>query len=151
MKLNKLKIYSSMMTLGVLSILNGCSSKEGTMTDGISKYEYEQLLEEESDFAQLQQNTNPSDVYNQAADILLEADQKLSEQTTQNSTENITLPSIEAIQNINTFINLLEKYKESFDENKGYIEDDLNAINIKEEIAKALEWIVNGNQVQSKK
>ena len=39
-----MKIYSPVMMLGVLSILNGCSSKEGTMTNSTSQIEYEQTF-----------------------------------------------------------------------------------------------------------
>ena len=46
MKLKKMKVYSSVMMLGVLTMLNGCSSKEGTMTNSTSQVEYEQTLEE---------------------------------------------------------------------------------------------------------
>ena len=42
MKLKKMKVYSSVMMLGVLTMLNGCSSKEGTMTNSTSQKEYEQ-------------------------------------------------------------------------------------------------------------
>ena len=146
MKLKKMKVYSSVMMLGVLSMLNGCSSKEGTMTNSTSQVEYEQNLEEENNYADLKQNINPSEVYNQAASILLEADENLSEQTPEESIKNDISSSQEAIQNINTFANLLQKYKDSFDENKKYVQDDLKQINIKEEIAKALESIVNKNQ-----
>ena len=73
MKLKKMKVYSSVMILGVLSMLNGCSSKEGTMTNSTSQVEYEQNLEEENNYADSKQNINPSEVYNQAANILLEA------------------------------------------------------------------------------
>ena len=68
MKLKQMKIYSPVMMLGVISILNGCSSKEGTMTNSTSQVEYEQKLE---------QDISIKEIYNQAANILLEADEKL--------------------------------------------------------------------------
>ena len=74
MKLKKMKVYSSVMMLGVLTMLNGCSSKEGTMTNSTSQVEYEQNLEEENNYADSKQNINPSEVYNQVANILLDAD-----------------------------------------------------------------------------
>lgn len=147
MKLKKMKVYSSVMMLGVLTMLNGCSSKEGTMTNSTSQVEYEQTLEESNNnSAQLEQDTSIEEVYNQVANILLDADQKLSLQAVNESTENNETSSIEAVQNINNYIDLLQKYVDSFDENKKYVQDDLEQINIKEEIAKAFESIINENQ-----
>ena len=146
MKLKKMKVYSSVMILGVLSMLNGCSSKEGTMTNSTSQVEYEQNLEEENNYADSKQNINPSEVYNQAANILLEADEKLSEQTVEDSSKGNTISSVEAIQNINTFADLLQKYKDSSEDNKKIIQGNLEQIDIKKEIKTVLEYIVNGNQ-----
>ena len=84
MKLKQMKIYSPVMMLGVISILNGCSSKEGTMTNSTSQVEYEQKLE---------QDISIKEIYNQAANILLEADEKLSEQTVEDSSKGNTISS----------------------------------------------------------
>ena len=137
MKLKQMKIYSPVMMLGVISILNGCSSKEGTMTNSTSQVEYEQKLE---------QDISIKEIYNQAANILLEADEKLSEQTVEDSSKGNTISSVEAIQNINTFADLLQKYKDSSEDNKKIIQGNLEQIDIKKEIKKVLVNIVNGNQ-----
>lgn len=137
MKLKQMKIYSPVMMLGVISILNGCSSKEGTMTNSTSQVEYEQKLE---------QDISIKEIYNQAANILLEADEKLSEQTVEDSSKGNTISSVEAIQNINTFADLLQKYKDSSEDNKKIIQGNLEQIDIKKEIKTVLEYIVNGNQ-----
>lgn len=141
MILNKMKVYSPVMMLGVVSMLSGCSSQSGVMTRGMSEVEENNEREENNGEIELERDFDKEETYEQAAKILLSADKSVLEKAMSITDIDSSESYRDSKEVIKRFAELLEKYSEAYDENKKYVQDDLNQINIKSTVEEALEKI----------